>query len=559
MIPQCTGVAESAYTGCTLNYMDVHARCNGKMIRRSGSAHYPTKLLMALEVRRQVTAIVGAAAVNMAEMMAGPPPAETSSTVSSAAAEPELTRAEMQWLNDWVDEQERPFDVTQAEAEAALAKHRKEVSGSGSAAADGFALIKATALKQAKHKAAQMRHQQALADLQRAEAELPQKQQRLEEPPARLDAAPNFHLYSSYDHSKFQELEVKEQKRRAVLPDPNLRQRDMHGDEYRWFTHWRRGIQGALQSWVKGSLGAVAYMLARSAERFGVVDELADELGLLRKEASKKARAALYICRRLREALAVLKHCKTEAQREDYHVVMACCAVRRTPDDTDPDHMYVQVANLLDVSPYGRCVILAPCLPAHLPAAACPTRMTPPSPRSRCFACAVRWDKVAKVYRPRPFEQATRARAKSDQHVSRHQVPARQERERHHALLRWQRSACWRPRAAGHDIKVCLGRVLLQARLLRRGQRPYDLLRGGGRGGVHRLRLARRGQRWCASPPALTCAATREQEAEWPPILGRVEGARHEDLPRRVRDKSPARRTSGASALRRMCTSRHRR
>ena len=59
-------------------------------------------------------------------------------------------------------------------------------------------------------------------------------------------------------------------------------------------------VSGAVQSWAQGSLGAIVYMLARCTVKYGVVDELADELGLVRKSETEKAKVALYILERLR-------------------------------------------------------------------------------------------------------------------------------------------------------------------------------------------------------------------------------------------------------------------
>ena len=77
--------------------------------------------------------------------------------------------------------------------------------------------------------------------------------------------------YGEYSLLKFQELEAKEQARRAVVPDRSNRERAMPrgGDSRGWFSHWRRGINGALCSWAQGSLGAIVYMLARCA-RLGI-------------------------------------------------------------------------------------------------------------------------------------------------------------------------------------------------------------------------------------------------------------------------------------------------
>ena len=137
-----------------------------------------------------------------------------------------------------------------------------------------------------------------------------------------------------------------------MKPDPSKRDCALpRGDSSRgWFTHWRRGLQGALCSWAQGSLGAIVFMLARCAEHFDVVDDVAEELGLMSKSQTKDAKTCLYICGRLRACLDVVKFCKTEEQRKDYHVILGATAVRREGDMKDPDGMYNAVASILNVS-----------------------------------------------------------------------------------------------------------------------------------------------------------------------------------------------------------------
>ena len=120
------------------------------------------------------------------------------------------------------------------------------------------------------------------------------------------------------------------------------------------FSHWRRGINGALCSWAQGSLGAIVFMLARSAEKYGIVDDLAEELGLLPKAQTHRAETCIYVCERLQASLSVLKFCKSEAQRNDYHVVLASCAPRREAHHKDPDGMYHRVALELNITPYQK-------------------------------------------------------------------------------------------------------------------------------------------------------------------------------------------------------------
>ena len=47
----------------------------------------------------------------------------------------------------------------------------------------------------------------------------------------------------------------------------NKRWREEHG---LWFTHWRRGLRGAIRSWARGSRDSVVAMLASLARAFGV-------------------------------------------------------------------------------------------------------------------------------------------------------------------------------------------------------------------------------------------------------------------------------------------------
>ena len=75
--------------------------------------------------------------------------------------------------------------------------------------------------------------------------------------------------------------EAEQEIRRAIEIDRKLFEHDLpRGDETEagetrgWFSHWRRGVGPTLRGWAKGSLGAVVHMLAVSARKFEVVDEL---------------------------------------------------------------------------------------------------------------------------------------------------------------------------------------------------------------------------------------------------------------------------------------------
>ena len=85
--PRIASVGQSKYNGGDLNRMDVHCRVAGKYIRRSGSADFDDKLKMAREVRRQVVAIIGAAAVDLAEEKVRAEAAGCAAVAPPAAAE----------------------------------------------------------------------------------------------------------------------------------------------------------------------------------------------------------------------------------------------------------------------------------------------------------------------------------------------------------------------------------------------------------------------------------------------------------------------------------------
>ena len=163
---------------------------------------------------------------------------------------------------------------------------------------------------------------------------------------------PYWKIFSNYTREKYQELKVKEQYRRETVIDierlDNDHLRD-GGEKQGWFQHWRRGLRGALQSWAKGSLGAIIYMLVACSRYFNVVDEVGAALGFLPKVHVRRAETCMYICDRIRPVLQRSKWCKTEEQRQDYHVIMTAVSPRRTESDADPDNMIQRVAAELGV------------------------------------------------------------------------------------------------------------------------------------------------------------------------------------------------------------------
>ena len=123
-IPGCSGAGESAYTGPDLNKMDVHVRVqlpgetSKKLIRRSCSAEFDTKLKAAREVKRRVALVVGSEVVSATEEQI-----RGSSHSSTSSREPQpmpITPAELKWLSEWIDEQPEPDLITCEQADAAL-------------------------------------------------------------------------------------------------------------------------------------------------------------------------------------------------------------------------------------------------------------------------------------------------------------------------------------------------------------------------------------------------------------------------------------------------------
>jgi hypothetical protein len=163
--PGCTGAGESPYNGPELNKMDVHVRVDGKMIRRSGSAEFDTKLKMALHVRGRVEGMVGKAVVALAEeqLVSG-----GGGSSSSTQPEPHVTEAEMAWLAAWMDQQSDPSAITHADAEAALMQHRAQQAGKAT-----LSRLKEAQVQLAKVRAAELRRARAQRDIDQAKAAMP--------------------------------------------------------------------------------------------------------------------------------------------------------------------------------------------------------------------------------------------------------------------------------------------------------------------------------------------------------------------------------------------------
>ena len=220
------------------------------------------------------------------------------------------TYEELEWLNEWMDEQQQPEMVTLAELTDALTQRRSAINSaqagtssarSGSDESSAFTALHEMQLKQAQLASAQRRLQRAKRSLERIEAALPDAKRTQVKEHAASGVVPDhprvasggsnplhWKRYWNYSQTTYQKLETEEQDRRSIPINRDLLEHDLpRGDETEagesrgWFSHWRRGIGPALRGWAKGSLGAVVHMLAVSAQRFGVVDELGAELGFL--------------------------------------------------------------------------------------------------------------------------------------------------------------------------------------------------------------------------------------------------------------------------------------
>ena len=103
--PGCSSAGQSKYDGRDINRMDVHVEVEVdgrvKMIRRSGSAEFDSKVKMAEEVLRRVKEILGPDVVALAEeqMMA----AGASASGTPAVAPPlDFSQEELEWLAEWI-------------------------------------------------------------------------------------------------------------------------------------------------------------------------------------------------------------------------------------------------------------------------------------------------------------------------------------------------------------------------------------------------------------------------------------------------------------------------
>jgi hypothetical protein len=262
--PGCTGAGESPYNGPELNKMDVHVRVDGKMIRRSGSAEFDTKLKMALHVRGRVEGMVGKAVVALAEeqLVSG-----GGGSSSSTQPEPHVTEAEMAWLAAWMDQQSDPSAITHADAETALMQHRAQQAGKAT-----LSRLKEAQVQLAKVRAAELRLARAQRDLDQAKAAMPAV-----EPQPKRARSGEPRQPRPYDEWKDPLSEFTRQegmlwtRRRIQLSEgvaARLPEEMPRGQEDGPMYHWRRGLVFAVQDWAEGSKADAAKLV------FALITEL---------------------------------------------------------------------------------------------------------------------------------------------------------------------------------------------------------------------------------------------------------------------------------------------
>ena len=109
--------------------IDMHVRVqppgetSKKLIRRSCSAEFDSKLKVAREVKRRVALVVGSEVVSATEEQL-----RGGSHLSTSSHEPQpvpITQAKLKWLSEWIDEQPEPDLITCDQADAALASPRQ--------------------------------------------------------------------------------------------------------------------------------------------------------------------------------------------------------------------------------------------------------------------------------------------------------------------------------------------------------------------------------------------------------------------------------------------------
>ena len=256
-----------------------------RTVRKKCGGDCPDKVAAARNVKAQVQALLGAAAVEAAEQRVqqsmGSGAAGSSSTGMPVF---EFQRERSRLLGVVEAVRLRVAKARQAERKAEL-EHEEQQRQLTEAQATLEALLEQHPYKRVREEAAAAAASTAAAaEKQRIEAALaadaaagPPPHPRTKQNPPR-DNPPYWARFWSYTRTTYQKEEVEEQDRRAVeVPkegpaDPKQAQLPPGDDTRGWHKHWRRGVFGALQSWAAGDRGAIVYMLAACAVHFGVVD-----------------------------------------------------------------------------------------------------------------------------------------------------------------------------------------------------------------------------------------------------------------------------------------------
>lgn len=238
---------------------------NFKTVRQKCGADFPTKLHCVLAVKERVTALLGAAAVEAAELSAQeaakPADADTRAASSSAGLLVFEFQKQRQQLVGVVEAARlRVERALQAEREAERKRESEQQSLAEAQAALEELLLQHPS-KRVRQEAEAAGAAAEEAGRAAAEAALaaagPPPHPRTKETPPRANP-PNWDKFHGYSSSTYQKLEVEEQDRRAIKPKEGVTtpSEPPYGVDGA-LKNWRRGLIGAVQSFAGGSLDNV--------------------------------------------------------------------------------------------------------------------------------------------------------------------------------------------------------------------------------------------------------------------------------------------------------------
>jgi hypothetical protein len=110
--------------------------------------------------------------------------------------------------------------------------------------------------------------------------------------------------------------------------------------------HWRRGVVGAVLDWAEGSEADAAMLVFMLIEELKLQDVQREKLKP--SQDTRGAETNTFIVDRIEKALAVLKSCATEQQRQDYLFALAQVAPPRLAKG-DPAGMIKKISERLAV------------------------------------------------------------------------------------------------------------------------------------------------------------------------------------------------------------------